>query len=162
MSFKMDRVHVWSGEVDDKPGGVAGKLSFLAQAGANLEYIFTKRLADQPGKGILYVTPVTGPTQVSASRAAGLAETNHPVVYRISGDNKAGLAHRLTQSWAIAGISFQGLTMAVLGERFIGYAAFDTVNDANAAAQILADLGAAAEQEAAAKQGESRRGAKAT
>jgi hypothetical protein len=147
MSFKMDRVHVWSGEVEDKPGGVAGKLSFLAQAGANLEYIFTKRLADKPGKGIIYVTPITGANQVNAARAAGLAETNDPVVYRIEGDNKAGLGHHLTQSWAIAGINFQGLTMAVVGPRFIGYAAFDSVSDANQAAQILADLGSAAERE---------------
>ena len=34
------------------------------------------------------------------------------------------------------------LTMAVLTDRFVGFAAFDTVADANRAAQILADLGA--------------------
>ena len=34
--------------------------------------------------------------------------------------------------------------MAVLGGKFVGYAAFDTVDDANRAAQILADLGWAA------------------
>ena len=54
---------------------------------------------------------------------------------------EAGLAHRLTQQWAMAGISLQGLTMAVVGMKFVGYAAFDTVEDANRAAQILADLG---------------------
>lgn len=141
MSFKMVRVHLWSCEVEDKAGGTAAKLSFLAQAGANLEYVFTKRLADKPGKGILYVTPVTGPTQVAAARAAGLAETDSPIVHHIEGVNEAGLAHHLTQAWAMAGISFQGLTMAVLGNSFVGYAAFDSVADANKAAQILADLG---------------------
>ncbi len=34
--------------------------------------------------------------------------------------------------------------MAVMGGRFVGFAAFDTVNDANRAAQILADLSATA------------------
>ena len=43
----------------------------------------------------------------------------------------------------MAGISLQGLTMAVVKNKFVGYAAFDTVNDANRAAQILADLGTA-------------------
>jgi hypothetical protein len=143
MSYKLDRVHVWSGEVADEAGGVASKLVFLAQAGANLEYIFTKRLPDKPGWGVLYVAPVTGPTQVRAARAAGLSEVPNPVVRRIEGDNEAGLAHRLTQQWAIAGISLQGLTMAVLANKFVGYASFDTVEDANRAAQILADLGAA-------------------
>jgi hypothetical protein len=141
MSFKFDRVHLWSCEVADQAGGVASKLAFLAQGGANLEYVFTKRTPDKPGTGVLYVAPVTGAAQVRAARAAGLHETDDPVVRRIEGDNEAGLAHRLTQQWAIAGISLRGLSMAVLGDKFVGYAAFDTVADANRAAQILADLG---------------------
>lgn len=143
MSFKWDRVHVWSGEVSDEPGAVAAKLSHLAQADANLEYVFTKRLPNKPGRGVLYVAPVTGPLQQRAAKAADLHEADAPVVRRIEGDNEAGLAHHLTQRWALAGISLQGLTMAVLGNKFIGYAAFDTVDDANRAAQILADLGTA-------------------
>jgi hypothetical protein len=142
MSFKFDRVHLWSCEVADQAGGVASKLAFLAQAGANLEYVFTKRLSDKPGSGILYVAPVSGAAQVKAARGAGLSETDNPVVRRIEGDNEAGLAHRLTQQWAIAGISFRSLNMAVLEKKFVGYAAFDTVADANRAAQILADLSA--------------------
>ncbi len=149
MSFKLDRVTLWSGEVADQVGGAATKLSALAQAGANLEYVFTKRLPDKPGKGVLYVAPVTGPAQVKAARAVGLHEADHPVVRRIEGINEAGLAHKVTQQWAIAGISLQGLTMAVLNNSFVGYAAFDTVEDANRAAQILADLGWAAHQPAA-------------
>src|SRR5207253_6646545 len=105
MSFKLDRVHVWSGEVADQAGGVASKLAFLAQAGANLEYVFTKRLPDKPGAGVLYVAPVTGPLQVRAAREAGLTETFTPVVHRLEGDNQAGLAHRVTQQWAVAGIN---------------------------------------------------------
>jgi hypothetical protein len=142
MGFKLDRVHVWSGEIADKAGGMAGKLAYLAQAGANLEYIFTQRLPDKPGTGVLYIAPVTGAAQVRAARTAGLSETHNPVVLRVEGDNEAGLAHRLTQRWALAGINLQGLTLAVLGRKFVGYAAFDTVDDANKAAQILADLGA--------------------
>jgi hypothetical protein len=141
MGFKLDRVHVWSGEIQDKAGGIAQKLAPLAQAGANLEYIYTRRLAEKPGTGILFVAPVTGPSQVRAARAAGFAETQDQMVLRVEGDNQAGLAHRLTQQWALAGINLQGLTMSVLGNKFIGYATFDNVNDANRAAQILADLG---------------------
>jgi hypothetical protein len=137
----MDRVHVWSGEVADQVGATASKLAFLAQAGANLEYVFTKRLTDKPGRGVLYVAPVTGPVQVRAAREAGLTETFTPVVHRLEGDNLAGLAHRVTQQWAVAGINLQGLTLAVLDNHFVGYVAFDTVDDANRAAQILADLG---------------------
>jgi len=143
MGIKLDRVHVWSGEVADQAGGVASKLALLAQAGANLEYILTSRLENRPGVGLLYVAPLTGPQQLRAARAAGLSETHERVVLRVEGDNEAGLAHRLTQQWALAGITMQGLTMSVIGNSFVGYAAFDSTHDANRAAAILGDLGAA-------------------
>src|SRR5262249_31734257 len=143
MGFKLDRVHLWSGEVPDKPGGVAGKLSLLAQAGANLEFILTRRAADKPGAGILFVAPLTGPGQIRAAKAAGLAETQDPVLLRVEGDNQAGLAHKVTQQWALAGITLQGLTMCVLADKLRGYVAFDAVADSNRAAAILGDLGAA-------------------
>jgi hypothetical protein len=148
MSFKWDRVHVWSCEITDQPGSVASKLAHLAQADANLEYIFTKRLPNKPGFGVLYVAPISGAMQIRAAKSADMHEVDAPVVRRMEGDNEAGLAHHVTQKWALAGINLQGLTMAVIGNRFIGYAAFDTVHDANRAAQILADLGLAAAEEA--------------
>ena len=142
MGFKLDRVHVWAGEVADRAGGAAAKLHMLAEAEANLEWVFTQRLPNKPGWGILYVAPVTGPAQQKAARAAGLGEVHDPVVLRLEGSNETGLAHRVTQQWALADISFQGLTMAVLNDRFVGYAAFDTTADANKAAAIVGDLGA--------------------
>ena len=141
MGFKLERLHIWSGEIVDEAGGMASKLAPLAQAGANLEYISTRRQPERPGTGVIFVAPVTGPAQVRAARHAGLAEAHDPVVMRVEGDNEAGLAYRLTQQWALAGINLQGLTMSVLGSKFIGFAAFDTVAAANRAAQILADLG---------------------
>jgi hypothetical protein len=144
MGFKLDRVHVWSGEVADQAGGVASKLLLLAQAGCNLEFIYTRRLTDKPGSGVLYIAPISGALQVRAARSAGLSETDDPVVLRVEGDNQAGLAHRLTQQWALAGLSLQGLMMSVLGSKFVGYASFDTVADSNRAAAILGDLGAVA------------------
>jgi hypothetical protein len=141
MSFKMDRVHVWSVLVDDKPGGVSGKLAALADAGTNLEYVYTQRLPDQQGMGVLYVASIVGHEQVKAAKAAGFKEVFDPIVMRLEGDNKAGLAHRLKQEWAKAGLNLHGSILAVLGERFIGYITFDTVEDANKAATILAELG---------------------
>src|SRR5262249_762733 len=109
----------------------------------NLEFILTRRSADRPGTGILFVAPLTGPGQVRAAKAAGLAETSDPVLLRVEGDNRAGLAHKVTQQWALAGISLQALTMCVLGDKFVGYASFDSVADSNRAAAILGDLSAA-------------------
>lgn len=140
MGFRLERVHVWTGEIRDQAGGAASKLAMLSEAGANFEFVFTRRQADKPGTGVMFVAPITGPSQVRAAKAAGLSETHEPIVMRVTGDNEAGLAHRLTHDWAAASISLQGLSMAVLGGKFVGYIAFDTVADANRAAQVLADI----------------------
>jgi len=141
MSFKLDRAHVWAAEVEDQAGGVAAKLALLAQAGANLEYIYTYRQSDKPGTGILYVAPVTGPTAVRAARSAGLHEASSPIVLRVEGDNAGGFGDWVNQRWAVEGLSLHGLMMSVLGDKFVGYVSFDTVGDANRAAAILGDLG---------------------
>jgi hypothetical protein len=141
MSFKMDRVHVWAVEVKDEPGAVAGKLSLLDTAGANLDYVYTQRLPEKPGQGLLCVAPISGHEQAKAAKSAGMHEVNDPIVMRVEGDNTAGLAHRLKHEWAIANINLHGAILAVLGTKFIGYITFDSVEDANKAARILAELG---------------------
>jgi hypothetical protein len=143
MSFKMQRVHVFHGEVEDKPGGIAGKLKKLAEAGAHLEYVYSQRSASKAGMGDLYVAPLHGTGELAAARAAGLHEVGEPIVMRVEGDDKAGLGGRLTQQWEMAGINLHSLVMSVVNGRFVGYATFDSVLDANRAATILAELGTA-------------------
>jgi hypothetical protein len=143
MSFKMQRVHLYHAEVEDKPGGVSAKLKTLAEAGAHLEYVSSERSATKQGVGDLYVAPLTGTAELSAAKAAGLHEVSTPIVMRVEGDDKAGLGGRLTQAWELAGINLHGLVMSVVAGKFIGYATFDTVADANKAATILAELGTA-------------------
>ena len=140
MSFKMDRIHVWAVEVKDEPGGVAAKLSHLDQAGTNLDYVNTQRLAEKPGYGILYVAPIVGADQTKAAKAAGMHEVNDPIVMRVEGDNTGGLAARLKHEWATANINLHGAILAVLGTKFIGYITFDTVEDANKARMATAGM----------------------
>jgi len=141
MSFKMDRVHIWSCEVRDEVGGVAKTLSALAEAGSNLDYVYTQRNPGKPGEGTLYVSPLTTPEQIRLARSIGMAESFDPVVMRLEGDNTAGLAHRLKIEWAKAGINLHGSILGVLGGRFLGYVTFDSIDDANRAARILAEIG---------------------
>lgn len=141
MSFKMQRVHVYHAEVDDKPGGIAAKLKTLAEAGAHLEYVYSTRSASKQGVGELYVAPLTGTNELKAAKSAGMHEVPEPYVFRVEGDDKAGLSGKLTQAWEMAGINLHGLVMSVLQGRFIGYVTFDTAADGNRAATILAELG---------------------
>jgi hypothetical protein len=60
---------------------------------------------------------------------------------RVEGDNTAGLAHRLKHAWAAAGINLHSSIMTVLGTKFVGFITFDSVEDANRAARLLAEVG---------------------
>ena len=139
----MQRIHVFHSEVEDKPGGVSGKLKKLAEAGAHLEYVYSQRSATTAGMGDLYVAPLQGNGELAAAKAVGMHEVNEPIVMRVEGDDKTGLGGRLTQAWEMAGINLHGLVMSVVNGKFIGYATFDSVSDANKAATILAELGTA-------------------
>lgn len=143
MSFKMQRVHVYHSEIEDKPGGISAKLKKLAEAGAHLEYVYSQRSDNKAGMGDLYVAPLHGTNELAAAKSAGLHEVSEPIVMRVSGDDKAGLSGRLTQAWELAGINLHGLVMSVVSGKFVGYVTFDTVADANKAATILAELGTA-------------------
>ena len=105
MDFKLDRIQVWAVEIPDRPGGAAMVLESLAQAGANLEYIVSRRLPNRPGWGELYVAPITGPSQTRAlqevhgereQERAGQAERElePPAAGRVRGSLiHAGAAH---------------------------------------------------------------------
>jgi hypothetical protein len=141
MSFKMQRVHVYHAEVEDKPGGIAAKLKSLAEAGAHLEYVYSQRSNTKPGMGDIYVAPLSGAKEFAAAKAAGMKEVAEPIVMRVEGDDAKGLSGHLTQAWELAGINLHGLVMSVLNGRFVGYATFDSVADGNRAATLLAEIG---------------------
>ena len=60
MALKSTKAEVWAVSIDDRSGGVADKLEPLAKAGANFEMVFARRTPENPGKGMLFVTPVKG------------------------------------------------------------------------------------------------------
>lgn len=141
MSFKMSRVHVYHSEVEDKPGGIAKILKPLAEAGAHLEYVYSQRSASRSGYGDLYVGPINSNGDVEAAKKIGMHEVAEPIVMRVEGDDNKGLGGKLTQAWEMAGINLHGMVLSALGDKFVGYLTFDSVNDANRAATILAELG---------------------
>lgn len=141
MAFKMSRVEVYHTEVSDAPGGIAAKLKPLAEAGAHLEYVYSQRSCTKEGMGDLYVAPITGNALKEAAQGVGLRRTGEPIVMRVEGSDKSGLGGRLTLEWEKAGINLHGMVMAAIEGRFVGYVTFDTADDANRAAQILAELG---------------------
>lgn len=137
MNLIVERVDVWAAAIRDEPGGLAKVLSGLKDAGADLDFVIARRALEQPGKGVVFVTPLRGDAEVRAASTLGFNVTSSLKSLRVEGDNKPGVAAVLTEKLAAAGINLHGFSAAVIGARFIIYISFDSSEDAASAEAIL-------------------------
>ncbi|MBI5094674.1 MAG: ACT domain-containing protein [Candidatus Hydrogenedentes bacterium] len=135
MAYTIQKVDVWAGTIEDRPGGLAGKLEALAAAGAELEFVIARRA--QPGTGVAFVAPLKGAKQTKAAAAAGLAKAASLQSLRLEGPDKPGLGAKITRALADAGINVRGISAAALGKRCVVYFAFDSADDAKKAQAAL-------------------------
>ncbi|OGA83357.1 MAG: amino acid-binding protein [Betaproteobacteria bacterium RIFCSPLOWO2_12_FULL_66_14] len=140
MTLKVSRVDLWTVSIDDQAGGTADKLEPLSNAGANFEFVFARRTPEQPGRGMLFVTPVKGAKVVQAAQAAGFTKPENVHSVRIEGANKPGVTAKTARALANAGISFRALSATGIGSKFVSYVALDTAEDAGKAASLLKKL----------------------
>src|ERR671914_583368 len=104
MAYTIKKVDVWSGEIADRPGGLGAAVEALSNAGANLEFLVSRRAPDRPGTGVVFLTPVKGAKQKNAAQSAGLSTTDSLHSVRVEGPDKAGLGAKLTRALSEAGI----------------------------------------------------------
>lgn len=137
MALKVSKVEVWSATIDDRAGGAADKIESVVKAGANFEFVFGRRTPEQPGMGILFITPVKGAKVIQAAQAAGFGKsvTMHSV--RIEGTDKPGVTGKVMRALAKAGISFRGFSASAIGKRFVGFVVVDSAEDAARATSLL-------------------------
>ncbi len=138
--MKTQRVDTWAAAIKDKPGALAAKFKALSAAGVNLEFVIARRSPEKRGAGVVFVTPIKGPKQCGAARAAGFKKTKSLHTVRIEGLNKRGQGMRLTQVLADNGLNLRGLSAAAIGNKFICHIAMDSGADASKAARILSKL----------------------
>lgn len=141
MALKVSRVDFWMATIDDRAGGTADKLEPLSKAGANFEFVFSRRTPEQPGKGLLVVAPVKGAKAMQAARDAGFAKPDYLHSVRVEGADKPGVTAATARALAQAGISFRALSATALGRKFVSYVALDTAADAAKAVALLRKLG---------------------
>ena len=110
--MKTQRVDTWAAAIKDKPGALAAKFKALSAAGVNLEFVIARRSPEKRGAGVVFVTPIKGPKQCGAARAAGFKKTKSLHTVRIEGLNKRGQRHA---SHASAGRQRPQLARAVCG-----------------------------------------------
>lgn len=135
MAYVIQKVDVWVGAVEDKPGGAALKLKALADAGANFEFLIGRR--DQPGTGVLFLAPLKGAKQTKAAGEQGFSRASNLYSLRMEGPDKPGLCATVAVALANAGVNLRGMSAAALKNRCILYFAFDSGEATAAAAKAL-------------------------
>ena len=131
----VEHADVWAAPIEDKSGALALVLAELREAGADLKFIIARRA--EPGKGVVFVTPLRGDREIAVAAQVGfnVAYTLHSV--RIMGRDRPGIGAELTQKLADGGINLRGFSASVIGTQFLAYAAVDSLDDANKVIEIL-------------------------
>src|SRR5258708_24207158 len=125
MGLFVEAVEVWAAPSPDGPGGLAEGLRALRDAGADLQCIIARRAPDQPGKGVVFVTPLQGDQEIAAAAQVGFSASHTVHSVRVTGRDRPGIAATVAQKIAEAGISLRGFTALVVGTQFIAYLAVD-------------------------------------
>ena len=141
MAVKVSKEDLWMATIDDRVGGAADVLEPLSKAGANFEFVFSRRTPEEPGKGLLVVTPLKGAKVLQAARDAGFAKPDNLHGVRVEGADKPGVTGKAARMLAQAGISFRALSASAHGRKFVSHVAVDSAADAAKAVAVLRKLG---------------------
>lgn len=127
--MRIEKIVIWSAEVEDRPGATTDLFKTLAGAGTDITFALARRQPDKPGTGILFVSPGSPQTGfVRRSDAAGV---------RVEGDNKPGVGEKLTQALASANLNLRAISAHVVGKTFSVVFAFDNDVDADKGVEAL-------------------------
>ncbi len=137
MKLNVTKVNVWAAKIKDRPGSLATKLTALADAGANLEFVIARRESSKPGTGVVFLTPLKGAGQIRVAKKAGFKKTDSLHSVRVEGTDKPGLGAAMSETLAAEGVNLRGLSAAAIGKRCIVHLALDNADDARKAMRIL-------------------------
>lgn len=137
MDLLVERVDVWAATIQDRPGGLAEVLDTLREAGADLQFIIARRAPEQPGTGVVFVTPLQNDREIRAAAQVGFNVSQSLHSIRVMGPDKPGVAAELAVKLAEGGVNLRGFSASVIGRQFVAYLALDTQAEADKAKEIL-------------------------
>ena len=140
MALKVSKCEIWAVTIDDRPGGAAEKLEALSKGGANLEMLLARRTAENPGHGVMFVTPLKGKKAVDAAQQSGMGKPENIYSVRVEGGDKPGLGSKIARALADAGVNFRGMSALAIGRKFVSYVACDSAEDQAGAIAALKRL----------------------
>jgi len=112
-------------------------LDALRSAGADLQFIISRRAPDKPGTGVVFVTPLQNDREIRVAAQVGFNVSQSLHSIRVIGQDRPGVAAELTRKLGDAGINLRGFSASVIGQQFAAYVAVDSLADANKAMEIL-------------------------
>jgi hypothetical protein len=136
MRLKVSRVDVWAASLTDRPGGLAGPLSQLAEAGADFEFVIARR-ATEKGTGVVFLTPIKGSAQVAMAKKAGFKKADGMHSIRVECKDKPGVAAKVARKLAGSRINLRGFSAAASGKKCVIYLAVDNAAAAAKAVRAL-------------------------
>jgi len=137
MELLVEKEEVWAASIEDKPGALATVLQGLAAAGADLDFIIVRRAPEKPGTGVVFVTPIRGDREIRAATTLGFSATSTLHSVRVEGPNQPGIAAKIAQQVADAGINMRGFSAAALGAQFVAHVGLDSAEDASRVVELL-------------------------
>ena len=136
MAISVKRVSLWRASVENRPGTLAQILAGQAAARASLEVVMGYTLPGEGAHAVIEVHPVKGKKAVAAARAAGLSASTTPTLL-VTGDDRAGIGHAMTQALADAGINLSFMVAQVAGRRYSTVFGFENEADAARATALI-------------------------
>ena len=137
MDVLVESAEVWAATIPDRAGGLADVLNALLEAGANLQFIVARRAPEEPGKGVVFITPLQGDREIRAAAQVGFNVNRRHHSVRVTGPDRPGVAAEVAQKLAEAGINLTGFSASVIGTQFVAYASLDSLDDANKVVKAL-------------------------
>lgn len=137
MSYTLAQVEVWAADIVNKTGMLARLLEALTNAGAQLEFLISRRIDDTTFR--TFLSPIAGARQRQAARDVGLSVANMSVL-RIAGPDRQGLGAEITRAVADKGINVRGATAAAVAGKFVLYLGFGSDPELKDAARVIRAL----------------------
>ena len=136
MAVSVKPITIWSVSQPDQGGTLARVLEPLARSGVDLQVVMGYRVAEEGGKAMIEVAPITGRKGEAAARSAGLTPSTLPGLL-VTGDNRPGLGYAIGDALARSGISMHYLVAQVVGRKYSAVIGFGSMDEAKRAAALV-------------------------
>jgi hypothetical protein len=136
MPVTVKKISLWRRETENKTGLLALTLEPLAKAGADLRVVMGYRLPGNEAKAAIEIYPLAGKKVTAAATERGLAASRIPTLL-VEGDNKPGMAHKIAQAIAEAGVDLSFFVAQAIGKKYSAVIGFANDGDAKKAATLI-------------------------